>query len=295
MNDHSLRGLIIIDGHPTRRNRAIWEHFSSINVDVICIPAHSSNILQPLDQTVNGLFKYYIQKTSFPKNIIQKDGNNFINLIYNCIYQCLCPSSIRKGFEKSLIVPTSNDTLLSNSISKFISTLPEDFETGYSISPTFFSISGKILTSKDFLNTWEEYENKKNEKKIEKNNKIKRKKKKAENNSDNSEQAHIIQEKMNTWLDESTIVKVEKEKYSDTEQELKDEDTLGEIYSVFENNMERKRLSKKSSKRKDFEFYEQYFLEIDENISKKVKRHDHIDDVDWKEFKTFNKKKRKVD
>jgi hypothetical protein len=51
------RALLLLDGHSTRLQKGIWEQMKENNVDVLCIPAHTSNFTQPLDQTVNAQFK----------------------------------------------------------------------------------------------------------------------------------------------------------------------------------------------------------------------------------------------
>jgi hypothetical protein len=273
LNDESLRGLIIIDGHPTRRNISMWKYFSSINIDVICMPSHSSNVLQPLDQVVNGLFKFYLQKTSFEKNLIQKDTNYFIQLVYDSIYKSLSPSSIRKGFEKSFILPPSNVSL-SNCICSFLNTLPQSSEFEKNNNSNFFTISGEVLTSSQFLQKWENYEEKKNKEKLLKKKKGKRKKEKKENNNDKD----IIKEKIENWIDENIIIKIEKENNFENEEEL-------EMYSSFDDKIKRKRYF---SKREEYE-YSEFFSDIEESNSMKHQ------DIDWSEFRTFNNKKKKTD
>jgi hypothetical protein len=51
------RALLIIDGHSTRLQKELWDAAKESSVDVLCIPAHTSNSTQPLDQTVNAQFK----------------------------------------------------------------------------------------------------------------------------------------------------------------------------------------------------------------------------------------------
>jgi hypothetical protein len=57
LKDGEKPALLIIDGHSSRINRQLWELCALLNIDVILIPAHTSHILQPLDLTVNGVFK----------------------------------------------------------------------------------------------------------------------------------------------------------------------------------------------------------------------------------------------
>jgi hypothetical protein len=42
--------LLLLDGHPTRRKRELWEKAAKLNIDVIVLPAHASHLVQPLDK-----------------------------------------------------------------------------------------------------------------------------------------------------------------------------------------------------------------------------------------------------
>jgi hypothetical protein len=51
--------LIIMDGHPTRRLKSLWEIASENNIDVHIIPAHTSHLIQPLDRCVFAALKRF--------------------------------------------------------------------------------------------------------------------------------------------------------------------------------------------------------------------------------------------
>jgi hypothetical protein len=75
--EQSKRALLIMDGHSSRLNRELWEQFSAAEVDVIILPSHTSEYLQPLDLGVNGVFKEEIRggpKTRYARH------NSGINL-----------------------------------------------------------------------------------------------------------------------------------------------------------------------------------------------------------------------
>jgi hypothetical protein len=54
--------LIIMDIHTSRLNRKFYIKAKSNNIHFFTIPSHCSHFLQPLDVTVNGVFKQFISK-----------------------------------------------------------------------------------------------------------------------------------------------------------------------------------------------------------------------------------------
>jgi hypothetical protein len=42
--------LLLLDGHPTRRKKELWEVAAGLNIDVFILPCHSSHLVQPLDK-----------------------------------------------------------------------------------------------------------------------------------------------------------------------------------------------------------------------------------------------------
>jgi uncharacterized protein YnzC (UPF0291/DUF896 family) len=49
--------LIVVDGHTSRLNYDLFNLCMFHNIDMICLPSHTSHILQPLDAQVNSAFK----------------------------------------------------------------------------------------------------------------------------------------------------------------------------------------------------------------------------------------------
>jgi hypothetical protein len=94
------RCLLLLDGHGTRNQRHIWEKMNNADVDVLCLPSHTSNFTQPLDLCVNAQFKKCLQNVpNFPsKSQINEKLPNFISCICDRMYASLMPEFIRKGF-----------------------------------------------------------------------------------------------------------------------------------------------------------------------------------------------------
>ena len=62
-NDSTLQALLIVDGHSSRENDITIGLLKGANIDVLVLPAHSSATTQPLDLTVNGVFKNELSKS----------------------------------------------------------------------------------------------------------------------------------------------------------------------------------------------------------------------------------------
>jgi hypothetical protein len=62
--------LPILDGHSSRLQRTLWEQLSQEAVDVLCIPARTSNFTQSLDMCVTAQFKSsLLQLVVFPRRV----------------------------------------------------------------------------------------------------------------------------------------------------------------------------------------------------------------------------------
>jgi hypothetical protein len=127
LQNQQARALLILDGHPTRDQFQLWKELNEDNIDVLVIPAHTSNILQPLDRVVNGNFKISLQQMrSFKKKEISKNLNQFLREVSTCIYTALNPAAVRKGFHLARACNENNDLLeLENEINKYVIEFPE--------------------------------------------------------------------------------------------------------------------------------------------------------------------------
>lgn len=56
------KALLIVDGHNSCESPISTQLLRDNNIDCICLPAHSSTVLQPMDLSVNGMFKYLLGK-----------------------------------------------------------------------------------------------------------------------------------------------------------------------------------------------------------------------------------------
>lgn len=119
--------LLILDGHSTRLQYELWDELSEANVDVLVIPSHTSNMLQPLDLCVNARFKQcLLNNKSFPNKTEMKNKLiPFIRSVTDNIHEALSPEAIRKGFYEAHILNKENDfEKLKVSINEFIEAFP---------------------------------------------------------------------------------------------------------------------------------------------------------------------------
>jgi hypothetical protein len=110
LNNENLRALLVLDGHSTRNQIDIWKILKAKNIDVLALPSHTSNLLQPLDLCTNAQFKLQLGKISyFSKSDKIKTFNYLIRQIWSSIHGALKPGFVREGFTKAMIINTDNN------------------------------------------------------------------------------------------------------------------------------------------------------------------------------------------
>jgi hypothetical protein len=118
---------LILDGHASRLQYELWAYVASKNVDVLVIPSHTSQATQPLDLSVNGTFKGYLQHMqALPKKTkMHSELPLFLSKLIDCIYVSLKPQTIKKGFYNThLLNAEKNMEKLKEDIDKYLQTLP---------------------------------------------------------------------------------------------------------------------------------------------------------------------------
>jgi hypothetical protein len=148
------RMLLLLDGHSSRMNRELWEHFREEKIDVIVIPAHTSHILQPLDLGVNAEFKRALEKVPPypPKHEMARKLPEFFTGLDGAIYSALHPATIRHGFAESCILVQGKQA----ACSKCVEVVPECLLPKK--KSLRFSISGELVTDPLFLKKWRQHE-----------------------------------------------------------------------------------------------------------------------------------------
>lgn len=136
------RALIILDGHSSRKNKTLLSKLYENEIDVLCLPSHSSHFLQPLDVTVNSVFQ-----TQRAKLTNSSDWLEIMKSTKKSLYFATYEETIKSGFSRTGIYPFDDKKILQDeTILKTLNTsdIIDNSQTN--------SLSGKILTSTEFLN-----------------------------------------------------------------------------------------------------------------------------------------------
>ena len=64
------QALLVLDSHSSRACAETMKALSEAKIDCITIPAHTSHVVQPLDLTVNGMFKRFLNYTKANSKVI---------------------------------------------------------------------------------------------------------------------------------------------------------------------------------------------------------------------------------
>jgi hypothetical protein len=146
--------LLFLDGHCSRRNKALWEKYSLSGVDVCILPAHTSHFLQPLDLGINGYLKRLLQSAPpIPmKSRMAKEMIEWIEQIETIIETSMSRDGVKNAFEESGLVPLIGEMVLR----KLPETGPK-LERRREMHP---DLGGKIVTEKFFLDSWDDLKQK---------------------------------------------------------------------------------------------------------------------------------------
>jgi hypothetical protein len=148
------RALIILDGHSSRLNRRLWELFREEQIDVLILPAHTSEYLQPLDMGVNGVFKGEIKHLRFPRaKAPLQTFKEFVQDIEDAIDKACTFQSVRHSWENANVCAGDSASLLKE-------LLKDKDEKSEVKKGNRFSISGELVTDETFLLSWKEHEDK---------------------------------------------------------------------------------------------------------------------------------------
>jgi hypothetical protein len=152
----SKRALLILDGASSHSNLLLFQELSKQSVDVLILPAHSSSVTQPLDRCVNAQFKASLQKQklTFPKKREQKEKLlDFLEHLEDAATHALWRPFIKSSFEAACIALRDPLELLQQLHSAPSGVIPRPAGR--------FSISGKLVTSPEFLEMWKQIEEEK--------------------------------------------------------------------------------------------------------------------------------------
>jgi hypothetical protein len=108
--------LLVLDGHGSHVTPEFDQYCLQNNIIVVCMPAHSSHLLQPLDVNC-----FAVLKRSYGRLVQEKmvlgvnhiDKQDFIPLYEQARTEALQSANIRSGFAATGLVPFNPDRVLS--------------------------------------------------------------------------------------------------------------------------------------------------------------------------------------
>jgi hypothetical protein len=105
-----------LDGHTSRVAPVLWEKFAAARIDVLCLPAHSSHLLQPLDKFVNARLKQELRHVGkFPgKRSWGTELLPFLRQLRTAFHKAHEPATILRSFEATGLLPFNPGAVLSS-------------------------------------------------------------------------------------------------------------------------------------------------------------------------------------
>jgi hypothetical protein len=107
LNWQSEPALVVIDGHTSRNSQNIFQMCIRNNVDLICLPGHTSNILQPHDLRLNSVFSNNLKFSNVPSsfNSLSEKRISFIESVKDACTKSLTTSVIKDSWCFSRLYP----------------------------------------------------------------------------------------------------------------------------------------------------------------------------------------------
>lgn len=107
--------LLIMDGHGTHVSEEFLAKCKVLNIVPVCMPAHSSHLLQPMDVSVFGpLKRAYSKKIEALTRlgITNVDKVDFLEAAKEAIPEAVTPENVRSGFSAAGLVPLDPQRVL---------------------------------------------------------------------------------------------------------------------------------------------------------------------------------------
>lgn len=118
MQDEDCYRLLFLDGHSSHITRQVIHFCEDNKIILLCLPAHATHILQPLDVGIFGplaaRYKQLLEGKSRPGAGYHIDKIGFLNLYQDAREQILRPSIILSAFEKSGYKPWNPQKVIDN-------------------------------------------------------------------------------------------------------------------------------------------------------------------------------------
>lgn len=116
-NDDEVR-LLFLDGHSSHVSREVILFCEQHKIILLCLPAHSTHIFQPLDVGIFGplvaRYKQLLENRSRPGGGYFIDKVDFLDIYQDARDQILTPSLVQSAFRKSGYSPFNPQMVLDN-------------------------------------------------------------------------------------------------------------------------------------------------------------------------------------
>ena len=107
--------LLILDGHESHLNRDFKDYCLENKILTLCMPAHSSHILQPLDVVCfSPLKRKYSQRVQdlVRRRVFHINKEGFLPAFRDAFLDVFIKANYQKAFEASGLVPTNAQVVL---------------------------------------------------------------------------------------------------------------------------------------------------------------------------------------
>jgi hypothetical protein len=104
--------LLLLDNHSSRIDLPIEDLLYQHNIHIIFIPAHSSHLLQPMDKSVNSVFKSTLAKkyTVDPNDNVPDRREKLLLAVTEALPWAMNKDNIKIGWRKAGLVPFDSTT-----------------------------------------------------------------------------------------------------------------------------------------------------------------------------------------
>ncbi len=154
INCPNERALLFLDSHESRRSPEALQALQDANIDVYTFLSHASHIQQPLDRGVNRSFKMKISasKSTALHTTVDLRRLQLIKLAARASYDAMYPDTILQAWAVAGLQPWNLETMLA---SPYVTTKlpPEIAQKSRKRKRSAITLSEKLITSDEVINS----------------------------------------------------------------------------------------------------------------------------------------------
>ena len=159
------RDLLLVDNHNSRASGTALRALAAANVDVLTFPAHTSHILQPLDQEVNLIYKKALkEKFTVKENSTAEERRKaLLSAIEEAADEAQTIGRIRNSFKRAGIFPLDSKQGINNKFASKTATVHHE-----AASKVRVVMENRVITEETFIAEVEAAEEKRAQEKAKK-------------------------------------------------------------------------------------------------------------------------------